>query len=45
MIFLGLSVMCIGVRTCGIGTVKWISDKKECQASSSVNCITAASVR
>ena len=20
--------MCIGVRTCGIGTVEWISDKK-----------------
>ena len=25
---LGLSVMCIGVHTCGIGTIKWISDKK-----------------
>ena len=28
MILLGLSVMCIDVSTCGIGTVKWISDKK-----------------
>lgn len=28
MILLGLLVMCIGVHTCGIGTVKWISDKR-----------------
>lgn len=30
MILLGLSVMYIGVHTRGIGTIKWISDKKEC---------------